>query len=242
MIRRFLGAVQFLTIVPVPGITSPPGASAVFFPLVGALLGAAGGLLLEAARGYVPFTLVSLLVLAFWTLITGGLHEDGFADVADAFRAYRSPEKIHAILKDSRVGAHGALALMFLLIVRWQALSAIAVEAIPALAAALALGRAAVVALLWATPPSGSGSAMTMSRSLGSGTAALVIVQAIAFGMWPGARPASFLLGGSVLIVLLARRYFLRRIGGVTGDCLGATEQIVETWCLVVYTCRPCTS
>lgn len=241
MILRFLGAVQFLTVFPIRRATVSPGQAALFFPVVGAILGLGGGLLLEGARGYVPFSLAALVVLAFWSLSTGGLHEDGFADVADAFRAYRSPEKILTILKDSRVGAHGALALMFLILIRWQALSMIAVDAIPALAAALALGRAAVVALLWSTPAAGHGHADAMSNSLSTSIALLAIAQGIAFALWPGGKHPSLLLGGTTLIVLLARTYFLRRIGGVTGDCLGATEQVVETWCLVVYTCRPCT-
>jgi adenosylcobinamide-GDP ribazoletransferase len=241
MILRFLGAVQFLTVLPVRRSTVPAGAAALFFPVVGAMLGAAGGLLLEALRGYVPLALASLLVLIFWALITGGLHEDGLADVADAFRAYRPADKILAILRDSRIGAHGALALMLVLLVRWQSLSLIAVHTVPALAAALALSRAAMVAMLWSTPPAGSGRAVEMSDSLTTRAALGAIAQGIAFTLWPGGRIAPLLLGGTVLLVLLARKYFLRRIGGVTGDCLGAVGQIVETWCLVVYTCRPCT-
>ena len=241
MIGRFLGAVQFLTIVPVRSRTAPPGQSALFFPLVGAALGAAGGLLLEAGRGYVPFTLLALLVLAFWSVITGGLHEDAVADAADAFRAWRPPEKILEILKDSRIGAHGALALILLVAIRWQALGSIAVDAVAGLAAALALGRAAVVALAWSTPPAGSASAVQFSDTLSTPIALAAVFQGIAFAFLPGAHTASFLLGGGAVLTLLARRYFLRRIGGVNGDCLGTTEQIVETWCLVVYTCRPCT-
>ena len=241
MIDRLLGAVQYLTIIPVRRHTAPPGQSALFFPVIGALLGAVGGLLLESGRGYVPFTLLALLVLAFWSLLTGGLHEDAVADVADAFRAWRTPEKIHEILKDSRIGAHGALALILLVVIRWQALSAIAVDAVTGLAAALAIGRAAVVALSWTTPPAGSASAAAFNETLTSGVAAACLLQGIAIAFWPGAVTASFLLGGSTVVFLLARRYFLLRIGGVNGDCLGATEQLVETWCLVVYTCRPCT-
>ena len=241
MISRFLGAVQYLTIIPVRAQTAPPGQSALFFPAVGALLGLAGGLLLDAGRGYVPLTLLALFVLAFWSLITGGLHEDAVADVADAFRAWRTPEKIHEILKDSRVGAHGALALMLLVLIRWQALTTIAVDAVAGLAAALAIGRAAVVALSWTTPPAGSASAAVFNATLTSGVAVACVLQGTAIAFWPGATAASFLLGGSTVLILLARRYFLRRVGGVNGDCLGATEQLVETWCLVVYTCRPCT-
>jgi adenosylcobinamide-GDP ribazoletransferase len=241
LIRRFLGAVQYLTIVPVHAATAAPGKCAVFFPIVGAMLGAAGGAFLDAGRGYVPFTLLALLVLAFWVVMTGGLHEDGLADAADAFRAYRKPERILEILKDSRIGAHGALALLLLILIRWQALSSISIDAIPALAAALALGRVAVVALAWIAPPATSGSGAQFAAGLSTPAAVFVIAQGIAFALWPGARVASFLLGGTAATVLLARAYFVRRIGGITGDCLGATEQIVETWCLMVYTCRPCT-
>jgi adenosylcobinamide-GDP ribazoletransferase len=242
LIRRFLGALQYLTIVPVRARTAEPGKSAVFFPLVAAALGAAGGFLLEGARGYLPFTLVALLVLAFWTLITGGLHEDGFADCFDAFRSWRAPEHILTILKDSRIGAHGAIALLLLYMVRWQALSAITIDAVGALAAALALGRGAVVALAWVTPAATDGSAARFTATLTTSTAVFVIAQVVLIAFLPGPPAASFLLGGTTTILLAARAYFNRRIGGITGDCLGATEQLVETWCFIVYACPPCTS
>ena len=241
MTGRFLGAVQYLTIIPVRAQTALPGQSALFFPVVGAVLGAAGGLVLEAGRGFVPVTLLALLVIAFWSLVTGGLHEDAVADTADAFRAWRTPEKILEILKDSRIGAHGGLALIMLVLIRWQALSAIAVDAVAGLSAALAIGRSAVVALAWITPAAGSASAAQFNATLTSGVAIAVVFQGIAAAFLPGALTASFVLGGSTALTLLARRYFMQRIGGVNGDCLGTVEQLVETWCLVVYTCRPCT-
>ncbi|MBC7926773.1 MAG: adenosylcobinamide-GDP ribazoletransferase [Bryobacteraceae bacterium] len=242
MIRRFLGAVQFLTIIPVRSQTAVPGQSALFFPVVGAALGIAGGLALDATRGYLPFALTSILVLAFWTLITGGLHDDGFADVADAVRAWRTPEHIQRILKDSRIGAHGAIALILLTLIRWQALGSITVPPVPALAACLAISRTVIVALLWITPVAGEGSALTFSQSLTSTTAILVLCQGVAFAFWPGALAASWLLGISTLTVLLARIWFTKRMGGVNGDCLGATSQVAETLCLIVFTCQPCIS
>ena len=130
MIGRFLGAIQFLTVAPVRRSVSPPGESAAFFPLVGAALGAGGGLVLYFSQALLPQAISSLIVLSFWVLVTGGLHEDGFADVADAFRAGRPREKILAILKDSRIGAHGAIALILISLVRWQALSGITANAV----------------------------------------------------------------------------------------------------------------
>ncbi len=85
MIKRFLGALQFLTILPIPGDTAPASESAIFFPLVGALLGASAGAILLTGN--------ALLVIAWLLIATGCIHEDGLADVADAFRAGRSREK-----------------------------------------------------------------------------------------------------------------------------------------------------
>ena len=234
----FLGALQFLTIVPIRARTADLGSSALFFPLVGAALGLAGAAILESLRAYLPFTLLALIVLTFWASLTGGLHEDGIADVADAFRSGRSPDKIFAILKDSRIGAHGALALIFITLIRWQALSSIAVDTWRPLAASLAVSRASVIAVIWVTPPAGSGLAAELSRTLTTPIAVAVILQAVVLACWCGPLSACALLGGATAIVLLARRYFMRRIGGVNGDCLGAAGLVVETFCLVVFTCR----
>jgi adenosylcobinamide-GDP ribazoletransferase len=241
MIARLLGAIQFLTIIPIHRRTAEPGRSALFFPLVGAALGIAGGYALELSRGYVPWQLSALLVLAFWTLITGGLHEDAVADVADAFRAWRPPEQIHRILKDSRIGAHGAAALVFLFLIRWQALASMSADPVQALAASLAVSRAAAVGLIWIAPPAGGGSATELSNSLSTPTVFGAIAQGILFALWPGARVAGSLLGIAAATVLLARNWFERRIGGITGDCIGATQQVVETLCLILFACAPCT-
>jgi adenosylcobinamide-GDP ribazoletransferase len=229
MMRRLLGAIQFLTVIPVRARTAPLGSSAVFFPLVGAAIGAAGGLLLETGRGYFPFTLLSLLVLGFWILVTGASQEAAFAHCADG------------ILHDRSIGPHGVIGFVLLILVRWQALASIAVDPIPGLAAALALSHSAVVGLLWSTSPVGDDSAARASETLSTPAAVVAIALGVVFVLLPGGRIASILLGGSIALVLLARGYFTRRIGGVTEHCLGATALIVETWCLIVYTCRPCT-
>src|SRR5947208_15930307 len=118
MMGRFLAAVQFLTIVPAAG-GGPACAGAIFFPLVGALIGlAAGGVRILAGKIF-PAPIAGLLALGMLIAITGALHEDGLADVFDAFRAGRSPERIQAILKDSRIGVYGAVALVMTLLMRW---------------------------------------------------------------------------------------------------------------------------
>lgn len=238
MIARLLGAIQFLTILPVRGPTAPPGQSALFFPLVGAALGVAGGVLLQAGRGFLSPSLAAVLVVAFWALLTGGLHEDGFADVADAFRAGRAREKIFAILKDSRIGAHGALALILISIVRWQALSGFVGDPMRSLSAVLAVSRATLAGLAWISPPAGDGLGFEFSRTLSGAVAVGAILQAIFFAYMGGA--GTIFLGVAVLLVVGARKYFMSRIGGVTGDCLGATCLIVETSGLVLFSCHRC--
>jgi adenosylcobinamide-GDP ribazoletransferase len=238
MIARFLGAIQFLTIVPVRQATATAGASALFFPLLGGAIGCAGAILFVGLREILPIPVAAVIVLAFWAAVTGGLHEDGLADVADAFRAGRSRERILSILKDSRIGAHGAVALILFTALRLAALSALIAPSLMCLAAIFAVSRAAVVALAWLTPPVGAGLGWQFSQDLTSATSIAVLVQvAMVAAVTP---TGALLLWGVCLIVLAAKVYFSRRIGGVTGDCLGATAFVVETWGLVLYSCQRC--
>ena len=237
MIRRLGGAVQFLTILPISAGEVRLADSAVFFPLVGAALGAcASGVYLLLER-LLPTPLSSLFAILFLVLATGGLHEDGLADVADAFRAGRSPEKIFAILKDSRVGTYGALALAFSIIIRWQALNALGARSTIALIVSTALPRAALVALSYFATPVGSGLGSALGSSLSRNVTLLAGAQGVAVAFLNGPWIALPLLVGTAAIVWMARSYFHRRIGGVTGDCLGATGQIVECYCLLIFVC-----
>lgn len=239
MIARFLGAFQFLTILPIRRPTESPGACAIFFPLVGAVLGAAGGLLFSAAKELVTVPLAALLVLAFWAVVTGGLHEDGFADVADAFRADRPRERILLILKDSRIGAHGALALILISIVRWQSLSSLAADRpVLALAAVMAVSRGSIAALAWIWPPAGGGLGFEFSRSLTSAGAIAAIIQGIFWAYFSGS--GTLLIWGASLVVIISGVYCTRRIGGITGDCLGATCLLAETQGLLLFSCQRC--
>jgi adenosylcobinamide-GDP ribazoletransferase len=238
MIARLLGAIQFLTTAPIRARTAPPGACAAFFPVVGGVIGYGGAVALLGLREVVPPGVAAILVLGLWALLTGGLHEDGFADIADAFRAGRSRERIFAILKDSRIGAHGGLALIVITMLRWQALAFLAAPPLLSLPAAFAVSRGAMISLAWITPPSGTGLGFEFSRHLTSGAAISAILLACAAA---SIAPAGLLLvWGAFVTVVGARAYFMRRIGGVNGDCLGAAALLVETWGLVLYSCQRC--
>jgi adenosylcobinamide-GDP ribazoletransferase len=239
--RTLLGAISFLTIFPVRATVAPPGRSAAFFPLVGAMLGAAGAGIYLAAGRAIPASLAALLTVAFWTMISGVLHEDGLADVADALRAGRSREEMLAILKDSRIGTFGAVAIVISFLARWQAIDQLAdPRVIQIFIAAQAVPRAAMVALAWISRPAGDGLGFAFSSTLTTPAAVIAIAQGIAAAFLCGWRPGLVIVAVSYGAVRVARWYFYRRIGGVNGDCLGATEQILEIFILVLFTCRAC--
>ncbi|MEC5289795.1 adenosylcobinamide-GDP ribazoletransferase [Aurantimonas sp. C2-6-R+9] len=218
--------------------THPLGEDVHAFPLAGliAALPAALILFLGPAVGLSALVVASLAVAAM-VFVTGALHEDGLGDAADGLGGHHERERALAIMKDSRVGSYGALALVLSVALR-IALLAELVEAGPAGAALALLGVAAAsrgaMAWLWASLPSASvgGTADRMGRpDRRNGRAALLIgdglflvagILAVGFGP----TFAGFLLGG--LVLLWFRGFIERRLGGQTGDCLGASQQLVE--------------
>lgn len=237
--RTFLDAVSFLTIIRVPGDPVPPGRAAIFFPLVGGMLGAAGaGIFLGASR-VLPPSLAALLTVAFWTIISGVLHEDGLADIADALRAGRSQARMLSILKDSRIGTYGAVAIVLSIVARWQAVEHVATPRVfEAFIAAQAVPRAAIVALAWVSRPVGTGLGLAFSSTLTTTASVAAIAQGAAAAFACGVRPGVVILLGAYLLIRVMRWHFYRRIGGVNGDCLGATEQLLEILILVLFACR----
>jgi adenosylcobinamide-GDP ribazoletransferase len=225
-------ALQFLTVLPVGG-SDPPARAAVFFPLVGAMLGLGAG----AIRTYAPLPpgVSAALALVFLVSMTGALHEDGLADVADAFRAGRSQERILSILKDSRIGVYGAVALVLALLLRWQAIELLT---LPALVAAGGASRGAMVVLAAASHPLGDGLGKAFCAGLRTPDVAIAGMEAAALPFLGG-----YVIGGTALLlnalaIWLARAYFHKRAGGITGDCLGAICQITEITTLLAFLCR----
>ncbi|MFN9432950.1 MAG: adenosylcobinamide-GDP ribazoletransferase, partial [Acidobacteriota bacterium] len=120
---RFLGAIQFLTTIPISRSTVPPHEAAPFFPLIGAGIGALSALPLAFLP--LPAPLSAALTLSLQLILTGMLHEDGLADISDGVRKGSTPERMFAIIKDSRIGSYGACARILALFFRWQAISLI---------------------------------------------------------------------------------------------------------------------
>ncbi|MFN7924972.1 MAG: adenosylcobinamide-GDP ribazoletransferase [Bryobacteraceae bacterium] len=223
-------ALGFLTVLPLANSAEPPGRSAWAYPLIGALLGL-------AAAPALPLKFGPLLIVIALALITGGLHEDGLADVADAIRSYRSREKMLAILKDSRIGAHGALALIASFAFRWQALAALHANAFAALPVAFGISRAMMVLLAATAPPAGDGLGRAFIESLPRTAWILALVQAVALAALTGWPAALVLIAINGTVLALLCHWFRARLGGVTGDCLGAICQLSEAASLGALAC-----
>lgn len=202
------------------------------FPVIGMLLGALGGCAFWLAVGLgLPPWLGAGWTLAVLLLATGALHEDGLADTADALGAEATPERRLVILRDSRIGTYGALALGLSLLIRLGALAAIGRPGavLPSLMLAGALGRAAMIGVPLLLAPArgdglGAGLGLPPVRSVaaGMGLAAL-----LAFALFPPGR-ACAALGASSFALFAVSAFASRRLGGYTGDIYGAVEQIAE--------------
>ena len=227
-------AVRFLTIVPVPGqeATAPGalGRAAWWFPVVGLALGAC---LVAADRvlfSVLPSLLEAILVVAVWKVLTGGLHLDGLADAIDGI-AGRDPERRIVIMRDSHLGTFGAIAIALCLLVSVGALDAVPAPRRPAvLLLAPAIGRLAPVLIgpLFpaATPGQGIGADFLEGLSPWATpvqVGGLWIVAAALLGSWSG-----LLLSLALAPVLLWAVFLASRLGGLTGDALGASVEIGE--------------
>ena len=244
-------ALQFLTRVPAPRwVGFEPewlNASARHFPLVGALVGTAGSAVLLGASAWWPPMVAALLALAAMVAITGAFHEDGLADTMDALGGAVARERALAIMKDSRIGSYGAVALFVVLGARVGLMAALCsgpwMAALAAMVLSQALGRSAAVAVMALVPyagDAGQAKAKPLATSIGAAEWMAATGWALALGaiaVTSGALIASRVAGALVAAaaVALAMRAWLRhRLGGYTGDTLGATEQFTEVAVLLV--------
>jgi adenosylcobinamide-GDP ribazoletransferase len=234
-------ALRFLTRLPARGPERWPdgalAASAPAFPLIGALVGALGALVfaLASSLGLGPM-LAAVLAVAAQALLTGGLHEDGLADLADGLGGGRTRVDKLRIMRDPRLGSFGALALILALLARIAALAALAGPALagPALAgaalvAAGAVSRAGLPAIMASLPPArddglaaGAGRPHPLRAAAAIGIGAL-----LAFALLPPGAAAGGLIGAAGALLLVAH-LARRQLGGSTGDVVGAAQQLAE--------------
>jgi adenosylcobinamide-GDP ribazoletransferase len=239
-------AVTFLTRLPLPHTasehpTAELGAATVYFPVVGALIGALGAGVYWLASTLWPEPLAIILAVAATVLATGALHEDALADFADGFGGGWSRDQVLAIMKDSRIGSYGVAALTLVLLAKLAALASLTrLDVVRALIAAHTIGRWAALPLLAGLPyvrdAGGTGAAFTGGVTPLRLTLATLVTAAI-LAATIGLRTIPTIIAATLVTAFLGW-YAHRRIGGITGDVLGATTQCVELATYLVLASR----
>lgn len=235
-----LTAATFLTLLPLGErpAASPDALlrSAPFFPLVGAALGLAVGAAALGLADLLPALLAGLLAVALELVLTGALHLDGLADSADGLGGADRGRSL-AIMRDHALGTYGAAALALDLLVKAAALGALAeAGALAAVIAALALSRAAPLALArllpYARAGAGTGRLLTMQARTAPVVAGGAIAVALAGAVYR--LDALVLLACAAAVTTAVGLLARRRLGGVTGDVMGAAVELSATCCLVL--------
>lgn len=233
-------AIGFLTRVPV-GDVSASGQRTVrlvdavpWFPIVGAGIGAVQGLIWWLLAGTTSATLAAAVATATMLLVTGAFHHDGLADIADAFGGGWTVDQRFEILKDSRLGTYGTSALTCAIVIEIAAIASMGrADAFRAIVVAAAIGRACALVTMLVAPVAGDGLGASYMRDLSTvpvlvGVAAAVVLAAIfspVLVVWPVVAAAL----AALAVVALA----VRKIGGVTGDVLGAISVVATLASLV---------
>lgn len=236
MLRHFLLAIQFLTRLPVPrGLVTTEeelGQAAAFFPLVGIIVGGSAATVFVLGKRVMPVSVAVLLSLGFAAFITSAFHEDGLADTFDGLGGGWTKDRALEIMRDSRIGTYGSLALIFLILGKYTFLTALEPRQIWRwLIVAHTASRWTVLPLcMWLPYARVEGQGKLIARQVSSLTLLIASVTflVILLLLFPW-RTALFTIAITAIVVLFSGLYFKRRLGGITGDCLGAVNQITET-------------
>ncbi len=234
--KIFLTALMFYTRIPVGKISgwneNLLNKSTRYFPLVGWIVGGVGALVFYGAVQILPLSLAVLLSMVATILLTGAFHEDGFADFCDGFGGGYTPARILEIMKDSRIGTYGTIGLLMILGIKFFALSNVDLIRLPVLLiAGHALSRVFPVLLIY-TSAYARLDATSKTKPVGKADSAFSLVVALVFGLlsllflsW---EEIAFVLPVLALLSFFFRNYIIRKLGGYTGDVLGALQQLCE--------------
>lgn len=233
-LRYFLTALGYFTRVPVPRWVGYEAhylqAASRYFPLIGAMIGVFGAAIYLAALHVFPAGVAVLLSMAGTLLLTGALHEDGLADCSDAFGGAYTPEDTLRIMRDSNIGVFGAIALIVMLALKWQTLALIPpIRCAWMIVAAHAASRTFAISYLCTLDyVRADGKAKPVAQKMSAVAFLLAVVFGLPWLFWPDWRLGLIACAALFIARLLLGRYFLKRIGGYTGDCLGFSQQLFE--------------
>lgn len=241
-LRHFLSALGYFTRLPIPRwvgyAPAQLNAAARYFPLVGALVGAIGAGVYTVASLGLPLRIAILLGMTATLLLTGGFHEDGLADCCDAFGGGMTRERTLEIMHDSRIGTFGALGLGMALLLKWESLTQLQahLRLLPfaaAWVAAHAASRCMAISYLCTLDyVRAEGKAKPVAQRMPLRSMAAAACVGLPWLFWPDWRAGILTLAVLGLLRWSLGKYFMRRLGGYTGDCLGLAQQVFE---LAIY-------
>ncbi|MGA6982964.1 MAG: adenosylcobinamide-GDP ribazoletransferase [Candidatus Sulfotelmatobacter sp.] len=239
-LEDLLVAFQFLTRLPIPIGSYRPDSlsrSTKFFPLVGLAVGLAASAFERALAPHLNRAVAALLILTFLVLVTGALHEDGLADAVDAFGGGSARDRILTILRDSRIGSFGALALILSTLARFLLLSTIPLNRFTAfVVSAQVLCRWTALPLSYFLRPAreNDGQGARIARRISPPSFIIGTLLSLAIVVFLMRKEFWIPLLAAIFITASSGLYYFRRIGGITGDCFGATNQLTE---IAIYFC-----
>lgn len=231
--RKFFIALQFLTILPtkIRDIEEREmGQSLAYFPLVGAIIGLISVLILFVSSSVLPHQTTNALVLIILILITGGIHLDGFADTCDGFYAGKDKEKILGVMRDSHLGVMGAMGLMSILLLKFALLESISSNILwKSLIIMCVLGRwAQVLACYVSNYARDAGKAKSFIEYVSKRELFTSSLFSLALSIFLMGFKAIILFGILAPTILYFIKYLKKRIGGMTGDTIGAVNEVAE--------------
>jgi adenosylcobinamide-GDP ribazoletransferase len=241
-LRLFFIALQFFTRLPIPAWVGFEASwlqhASRYFPLVGCVLAAIAAAVYFVAALVLPAPVAAVLSTAASIYLTGAFHEDGFADTCDGLGGGLTRERVLEIMKDSRIGAYGAIGIVCMLAAKLSALAMLPPRvAVGALFLAHPLSRLAAASLIWKLEyVRGEGKAKPLAQQMTSAEFTIAILSALlpapvllATGWIAPEAVLAALLAALLAAVWLGRKLH-KRLGGYTGDCLGAVQQVAEVF------------
>ncbi|MBU1236393.1 MAG: adenosylcobinamide-GDP ribazoletransferase [Gammaproteobacteria bacterium] len=239
-LEYFFAALRFFTRLPAPAWVGHSAEqlnhAARYFPAVGIIVGVIGAAVTLVAALALPTGIAVLLGMVATLLATGAFHEDGLADSIDGFGGAETREDVLRIMKDSRIGSYGAIAIGLALLIKFEALSNLGgvsprLTFLAALVAGHSVSRFASTTLIYALDyarEDASSKSKPLATRMGKGELAIAALFGLAPCVLLPVGQVSIALVAVFFVTLAAARYFVKRIGGYTGDCLGATQQLTE--------------
>jgi len=242
---KFLAALQFLTIIPLPRRreVSPEdlGRSTGYFPVVGLIIGLIAAGLNWLLGLFLPPEVVNVLLIAYLVVISGALHLDGFADTCDGVAGHKTPKARWQVMHDSRAGAFGIVGICLLLLVKYVSLNSVPENLLTATLILMpVVSRWAMVYAIFAYPyarPSGLGKVFKQETSWPRLLMATLISLAVV--ILAGLAGLAIILGLAIMLgvwimVLIMATYLKRKFAGLTGDTYGAINEAAEVGILIL--------